>query len=404
MIGLYLFGLMVLYDSRWDPVIIISSKSTRWLWVWIEAIVFSFFPFLSLMSSLVSYLGCVASTWRVYSLYICVFCYLEALMMGGDGDTWELEAVSWVRSNGNANTRRAYDGAFGGFVKFCNEFGRVALPAAPATVVMYMRHLLQEGKGRSTVLGAVAAISSNHALLGVASPTRSGLVAQAKKVVFRQTAAPRQKKALDVMLLLRFTEVLRNEFVDVRDYFMVLLASAGMLRQHVLPAFLSHDLKLASFAGRMVLSVFIETDKTDQRRVGHTVLLGSNSNPRICPVSWFRVYTSKRRPSERFFFHGVTPLVDEKAMASSTLYGRLKGLLRRVGEDPSLFGSHSCRRFGATRAANMGISRQLIASHGNWVPGSTSLELYIDDSVSNQLSVADAILSRDHSQVLRFLP
>ena len=44
---------------------------------------------------------------------------------------------------------------------------------------------------------------------------------------------------------------------------MVLLASAGMLRQHVLPVFLTRDLKLASFAGRLVLSVFIETDKTD---------------------------------------------------------------------------------------------------------------------------------------------
>jgi len=56
---------------------------------------------------------------------------------------------------------------------------------------------------------------------------------QAKKVVIRQTVASSQKKPLDVALLLRFIEILQDEFVDVCDFFMVLLALAGMLRQHV---------------------------------------------------------------------------------------------------------------------------------------------------------------------------
>ena len=81
--------------------------------------------------------------WLLFALLmVCMACrdiYL-VLRLRDQMDSWELETVNWVCTNGNGNTRRAYDGAFGTFVKFCDSFGRVALTAVPATL-SYTRNI-----------------------------------------------------------------------------------------------------------------------------------------------------------------------------------------------------------------------------------------------------------------------
>ena len=66
-------------------------------------------------------------------------------------------------------------------------------------------------------------------------------------------------------------------------------------------------------------------------------------------------------------------------------------MVKSVGLDPALYGSHSLRRGGASAAANAGVVSHVIARHGDWK--SDAVFLYITDALANKLAVGDAILN-----------
>ena len=62
-----------------------------------------------------------------------------------------------------------------------------------------------------------------------------------------------------------------------------------------------------------------------------------------------------------------------------------------IGIDSSDYGSHSCRRGGATAAVAANVDIHLVKRHGNWK--SDAVYLYVVDSVKARLSVSGAILA-----------
>src|SRR4051812_33121161 len=59
-------------------------------------------------------------------------------------------------------TRKAYRGDFEAFEAWCAEHALIALPAAPATVAVYLAALAEQGRRPSTIERALAGIAHVH--------------------------------------------------------------------------------------------------------------------------------------------------------------------------------------------------------------------------------------------------
>ena len=64
------------------------------------------------------------------------------------------------------HTHRAYTGAWNRFVEWTSARGLSSLPADPATLVLYLEHLLQEGRAKATIRTAASAVSAAHRAAG----------------------------------------------------------------------------------------------------------------------------------------------------------------------------------------------------------------------------------------------
>ena len=78
-------------------------------------------------------------------------------------------------------------------------------------------------------------------------------------------------------------------------------------------------------------------------------------------------------------------------MSSDTPNNRIKKMIALIGLNPDEYGSHSCRRGGATGAAKAEIETRLLMRHGRWK--SLAVHRYIDETMENRLKVGDAMFS-----------
>jgi len=95
------------------------------------------------------------------------------------------------------NTRRAYAADFRSFEAWCRSRGRRALPAAPGTVLLYLLHLAEEGKRRSTLDRALSGILATHREAGhsfeipsALAPAFADVRARTEEPVPREPVAP----------------------------------------------------------------------------------------------------------------------------------------------------------------------------------------------------------------------
>ncbi len=91
------------------------------------------------------------------------------------------------------------------------------------------------------------------------------------------------------------------------------------------------------------------------------------------------------RPKSRFLFSQESGA----GLATVTPSHILKRWIAKTGLSSVSFSSHSARRGGATAAAARGVQRRLLMRHGNW--RSDAVDIYIDDTLMDRLSVTRAI-------------
>ena len=90
-----------------------------------------------------------------------------------------------------------------------------------------------------------------------------------------------------------------------------------------------------------------------------------------------------------FLFHKI-PKGSVEKLGTTTPCAIVKNLLGMIGVDPKGYGSHSMRRGAATAASEAHVKMHVIKRHGRWK--SDAVYMYIDDSITQQLSVSQAIL------------
>ena len=64
------------------------------------------------------------------------------------------------------HTHRAYAGAWSRFVEWTSARGLSSLPADPAILILYLEHLVQEGRAKTTIRTAASAVSAAHRAAG----------------------------------------------------------------------------------------------------------------------------------------------------------------------------------------------------------------------------------------------
>jgi len=307
------------------------------------------------------------------------------------------QLVQWVKQHGVVSTTNTYATYIKQFRSFCEVGGLVPFPASPATVAAFLKYLHEaKGLAKSTTNVASAAIASEYKLADAKTPTQSKLVKAVKAVIGRESKPEQPKLPLTVELLQRIVrDTKKNNWVDIRDNFMIVLLMAAMLRESELVALRmqgeNEDVWLENYKedeGKEyeVLFVYVEKSKTDQERHGHTIVVGPAEDKSICPVTLFKQWKRVRWQDHPYLFHAKTA---EKKLNNQTPNGRLKVRLSRIGVDASKYGSHSGRRGMATAAAASRVQERLMRKHGNWK--SDCIYRYIEESMANRLQVSAAV-------------
>ena len=108
------------------------------------------------------------------------------------------------------HTHRAYAGAWSRFVEWTSARGLSSLPADPAILILYLEHLVQEGRAKTTIRTAASAVSAAHRAAGFrggGNPAAHEDVKDFLRGVEREAPPQRQAAAMmpDVISAIRAT-------------------------------------------------------------------------------------------------------------------------------------------------------------------------------------------------------
>ena len=137
----------------------------------------------------------------------------------------------------------------------------------------------------------------------------------------------------------------------------------------------------------------------DRLRQGDEVIIAQTGGS-ACPVSILRDYLSRLNidpHSEELIFIQLVKtkssykLVNkDKPISYTTFRDHLSKSLREVVPDPSVYGTHSFRSGGATKAANSGVGERVFQRHGRWKSVSAK-DGYVKDNIASRISVSKSL-------------
>ncbi len=291
------------------------------------------------------------------------------------------------------NTKKVYT-TYG---KQYREFARTrGLPLDnQVTVASFMLASAHRGMGRSTCTKAIPSAVAHIFRFETEKPTAGPLVKAMKGAVAKFTNTSQPKAPITMRHVEKIMEkVDMRSFVSVRNFTMILLMTVCMLRGSEATDLLEEDVEVKEVDGILVLMVRIQKGKTDQLRFGHTILVSPNAVHALCPVRWITYYLAHRVKGAPSFFHqnplSWVPPELQPGLAKGTANKEVKAAVESIGENPKLFGSHSCRRGGATAAVAAGVDIVLVKRHGRW--RSDAVYAYVEDSVERKLSVSLGVM------------
>ena len=274
---------------------------------------------------------------------------------------------------------------------FKNSF----FPANPVHVAVYLQHVLESTRSCSSVDTAYYAIKWAHEIAGMASPTDNQLVSRVREAAKKILGAgrPKRKEPLSIEVLKDIVEGADlSNILQLRNVCLYVIAYAGFFRSEEVLYIRMRNIHFHE--GYMIIKV--EKSKTDQFRLGDEVVIAQSGPGSICPVSLLKAYLRKLdidQHSSEFIFR---PLVktessyklvkSDKPISCTTFRDQLAKSLR----NPSVYGTHSFRSGGTSRAANSGVSDRIFQRHGR-CKRVAAKNGYIKDDISSRLLVSKSL-------------
>jgi integrase len=267
-------------------------------------------------------------------------------------------ARAYARNALAPNTRRAYQADWRDFAAWCAAHRLPALPAAPATVALYLTDLIEHCK-TSTMRRRLTALSQAHKTAGFPSPTTDALVRQVAAGIRRMHGTRQQGKEAAVTEDVRaMVAALPPSPTGRRDRALLLLGFAGAFRRSELVALDVEDVQRT----RDGLVVTLRRGKTDQEGQGRQIGIPYGSKLLTCPVraleDWQTAAGITRGPLFRpINRHGQ---IRARHLSDRSVALIVKRAARAAGLDPAIYAGHSLRAGLATSAAAAGVSERAI--------------------------------------------
>jgi hypothetical protein len=261
-------------------------------------------------------------------------------------------------------------------------------------VALYFTLLLRAAKSPSPVS---AANFLHHLIAGLPSPTQHPLVAMAREIAKRlRVAGQNVKKPLLASHMRSLFELWlyasSSNLHSVMKLTAICLCYAGFLR--FLDRMTVQWQEIRFLPTHMEL--FVEKSKTDQYRAGCWVLIS-----RVGGLYCFVALVEFLLAIGEYAAHGPGGLIRSTTISLSRqslrseqpVYSTVLSWLRKASRSwdlTRLYGTHSGRRGGATRAANVDVPDRLFKEHGRW-RSERAKDGYVVSKLQARLSVTTNI-------------
>jgi hypothetical protein len=239
-------------------------------------------------------------------------------------------------------TLRAYTSSWALFTTWCDTNGYAPLPAAPETIIHYLREQASEGIKPATWLKICAAISFYHRQARYDSASGAPAVRRTLKMLRRRYGSAQSQKAplLTDELKDALTQ-LPETLAGKRDAALLLLGFAGAFRRSELAALDVEDLEET----RQGLLITLRRSKTDQEGKGRIIAIPFGRHPESCPVravrNWREIAAVHSGPLLRSVDrHGN---VGKNRIHPETVAAVVKKICATLGLNPERYAGHSLR-------------------------------------------------------------
>jgi integrase len=248
------------------------------------------------------------------------------------------------------STRRAYAADWRDFEAWCRGHGLPALPAAPASVALYLTDRAASHRP-ATLRRRLTVIARAHQGAGYPSPAsmQHPLVSETLKGIRRTIGTAQSgKQPLYTEELRAMAQALPETIQGVRDRALLLIGYAGGFRRSELAAVTMED--VAARADGLVIR--LQRSKTDQEGQGREVAIPFGSHPETCPVRAYRVWVEAAGLRAGPVFREVDRhgRIATKPLHKDSIGSIVKRAASRIGLDPAAYAGHSLRAGLATQA------------------------------------------------------
>ncbi len=267
------------------------------------------------------------------------------------------EARAYAADARASNTRRAYASDWHHFSAWCAARQLTDLPAAPATVALYLADLARDHKV-STIDRRRVAISQAHQIAGYDPPTRDRLVRETVTGIKRQHGTAQEGKApAETEVIRRMVETCDESLLGLRNRAILLVGFAGAFRRSELVSLTMADLRFVRDGAVLTL----RRSKTDQEGQGTEKAIPYGSHPDTCPVRALRDWLDQAGITSGAIFRSFRAgRLQTHAASDRTVAEVVKAAAEAAGLDPALYSGHSLRAGLATSAAAAGVEERVI--------------------------------------------
>ena len=255
-----------------------------------------------------------------------------------------------------ASTWRAYESDWRIFNRWCQAMNLAALPAAPATVAMFLAAEAKNGTAPSTLNRRLAAIRLMHLGARVVSPHNAVEIQEVMRGIRRLSTRGVVKKeaAVDEQIKRMVDACDPATYQGKRDRALLLLGFAGALRRSELVALDVAHLKVSDEG----FVVTIAKSKTDQEAQGQTIAIPRVPDSRYCPAQAVLEWMAMAGIEQGALFRRVTKgnKLTEDRLTDQSVARIIKRLAAPAGLMASQYAGHSLRSGFLTSAAQQRAS------------------------------------------------
>ena len=266
------------------------------------------------------------------------------------------DAEVFATASRAASTWRAYESDWRIFCSWCQTMDLAALPAAPATVAMFLAAEAKRGTAPSTLNRRLSAIRLMHLGARVVSPHAAVEIQEVMRGIRRLSTRGVVKKApaVDEQIKKLVDTCDAATYQGQRDRAILLLGFAGALRRSELVALDVADLKLSDEG----FVVTIVRSKTDQEAQGQTIAIPRVPDSPYCPVQAVLDWMATAGIAQDALFRRVTKgnKLTADRLTDQSVARIVKKLAARAGLMASQYAGHSLRSGFLTSAAQQRAS------------------------------------------------